>query len=187
MLKGMSDDDEPPCQSASQEVPSKKTTVDDNSDSYSSPTPSKSELPKKETKKKKTKRKASYSDESSSSSDGERTAPKKPKKDDKAEAIAWANRDHAIKWKRDINHVIKYRQRKGLCAKELTSGPNNTRHVDLLTQLLNEGLLGLNITQIDTRIDEVTEDSSKQARRLLKALRRSKTRRWDEAACTLSS
>ena len=176
-FKGMSDDDEPPRkrrgESASREVPSKKTKVDDDSNSYSSPTPSKSEPPKKEMKKKKTKRKASYSDESSSSSDEERAAPKKPNKDDRAETIAWANRDRASKWKRDLNHIERYRQRKGLCAKELTGGPNNACHVDLLTQLLNEGLLGLNITQIDARIDEVTEDfsTSKQARRLLKALK----------------
>ena len=46
------------------------------------------------------------------------------------------------------------------------------RHVDLLTQLLHKGQLGLNITQLDTRIEEVAEDSdrSKRARRLLKAL-----------------
>ena len=45
-------------------------------------------------------------------------------------------------------------------------------HVNLLTQLLHEGQLGLNITQLDTRIEEVAEDSdrSKRACRLLKAL-----------------
>ena len=58
-FKGMSNDDGPSRkrrgESASREVPSKNTKVDDNSDSYSSPTPSKSEPPKKERKKKKTK------------------------------------------------------------------------------------------------------------------------------------
>ena len=158
-------------ESVSREVVSKKAKVDDDSDSYLSPTPSKSEPPKK--MKKKTKKKAPSSDESSSSSDEERPAPKKPNKDDRAEAIAWANRDRASKWKRDLAHVDRYRQRKGLCAKELTGGPNNARHVDLLSQLLNERQLGLNIIHLDTRIEEVTEDASnsKQARRLLKALR----------------
>ena len=82
------------------------------------------------------------------------------------------NQDRASKWKKDIPHVVRYRQQKGLCTKELTGGPNNTHHVDLLTQLLHEGQLGLNITQLDTRIEEVAEDSdrSKRARRLLKAL-----------------
>ena len=174
-FKGMSDDDgssrKRRGESASREVVSKKAKVDDDSDSYSSPTPSKSEPPKK-TKKKKTKKKAPSSDESSSSSDEERPAPKKPNKDDRAEAIAWANRDRASKWKRDLAHIDRYRQRKGLCAKELTGGPNNARHVDLLRQLLNERQLGLNIIHLDTRIEEVTEDASnsKQARRLLKAL-----------------
>ena len=156
---------------SAREVVSKKAKVDDDSDSYSSPTPSKSEPPKK--MKKKTKKKAPSSDESSSSSDEERPAPKKPNKDDRAEAIAWVNRDCASKWKRDLAHVDRYQQRKGLCAKELTGGPNNARHVDLLSQLLNEGQLGLNIIHLDTRIEEVTEDASnsKQARRLLKALR----------------
>ena len=57
--------------------------------------------------------------------------------------------------------------------KRRTSGPNNSRHVDLLTQLLDERQLGLNITHIDARIDELTEDSSnsKSARRLLKVLK----------------
>ena len=176
-FKGMSDDDGPSwkrrAESASREVASKKAKVDDDFDSYSSPTPSKSEPPKKEMKKKKTKKKALSSDGSSSSNDEERAAPKKPNKDDRAEAIAWTNRDRASKWKRDLAHVDRYRQWKGLCAKELTGGPNNTRHVDLLTQLLNERQLGLNITHINTCLDEVTEDSStsKQARRLMKALK----------------
>ena len=175
-FKGMNDDDgssRKRCgESTSREVVSKKAKVDDDSDSYSSPTPSKSEPPKK-TKKKKTKKKAPSSDESSSSSDEEWPAPKKPNKDDRAEAIAWANRDHTSKWKRDLAHVDRYQQRKGLCAKELTGGPNNARHIDLLRQLLNERQLGLNIIHLDTRIEEVTEDASnsKQARRLLKALR----------------
>ena len=95
-FKGMSDDDDGSSrkrrgESASREVPSKKAKVDDDSDSYSSPTPSKSEPPKKA--KKKTKKKAPSSDESSSSSDEERPAPKKPIKDDRADAITWANRD----------------------------------------------------------------------------------------------
>ena len=174
-FKGMSDDDgssQKRCgKSASWEVVSKKAKVDDDSDSYSSPTPSKSEPPKK-TKKKKTKKKAPSSDESSSSSDEEQPAPKKPNKDDRAEAIAWANRDHASKWKRDLAHVNRYRQQKGLCTKELTGGPNNACHIDLLRQLLNERQLGLNIIHLDTHIEEVTEDASnsKQACRLLKAL-----------------
>ena len=144
--------------------------MDIDSDSYLSLTPSKSEPPKKA--KKKTKKKAPSSDKSSSSSDDERPSPKKSIKDSRADAIAWMNQDHASKWKRDLEHVIRYRQQKGLCAKELTGGPNNTRHIDLLTQLLNEGQLGLNITQLDARIEEVSEDAghSKQARRLLKAL-----------------
>ena len=54
----------------------------------------------------------------------------------------------------------------------MASSPNNTRHVNLLTQLLGEGQLGLNIIHIDKRVDEVTKDSSsKQARRLLRALK----------------
>ena len=36
---------------------------------------------------------------------------------------------------------------------------------------MDEGQLGLNIVHIDDRIDEVQEDSSKQARKLLKALK----------------
>ena len=67
--------------------------------------------------------------------------------------------------------VDKYHQRKGLCAKELVGSPNNTHHVDLLTQLMDEGQLGLNIVHIDDRIDEVKEDSSKQARKLMKVLK----------------
>ena len=172
-FKGMSDDDEAPrkrrAESTSREVPAKKAKMEVESDSYSSPTPTKSETPKKA--KKKTKKKAPSSGESSSSSEDERPSPKKPLKD-KADVIAWANQDHASKWKKDLGHVVRYRQRKGLCAKELTGGPNNTRHVDLLTQLLHEGQLGLNITQLDARIEEVSEDAdrSKRARRLLKAL-----------------
>ena len=82
------------------------------------------------------------------------------------------NQGHANKWKRDLLHIHKYCQRKGLCAKELAGSPNNTRHVDLLTQLLGEGLLGLNIIHIDQRVDKVTEDySSQQAHRLLRALK----------------
>ena len=53
---GMSDDNgssQKRCgKSASQEVPSKKAKVDDDSDSYSSLTPSRSNPPKKETKRK---------------------------------------------------------------------------------------------------------------------------------------
>ena len=49
----------------------------------------------------------------------------------------------------------------------------NACHVDLLTQLLGERQLGLNVIHIDEHLDEVTEDSSssKQARRLLRALK----------------
>ena len=115
-FKGMSDDDgssqKRRGESVSWEVVSKKAKVDDDSDSYSSLTPSKSEPPKK-MKKKKTKKKVPSSDESSSSSDEERPAPKKPNKDDRAEAIAWANRDCASKWKRDLTHVDRYRQAEG--------------------------------------------------------------------------
>ena len=53
-------------ESASQEVPSKKAKVDDDSDSYSSPTPSKSDAPKKEAKKRKKKKKMHSSDDKSS-------------------------------------------------------------------------------------------------------------------------
>ena len=87
---------------------SKKATADDDSDSYSSPTPHKSEPPKREVKKKKTKKKAPFSDESSSSSDDEQPAPKKSKID-RAEAVAWTNLDRANKWKRDLEHVNRYR------------------------------------------------------------------------------
>ena len=126
--------------STSREVPSKKAKVDNDSDSYSSPTPSKSDAPKKEAKKKKTKKKMpSDDDESSYASAEERATPKKSNKDDKAEQITFMKWDRASKWKKDLAHVDKYRQRKGLCAKELTNGPNNTRHVDILTQLLGEG------------------------------------------------
>ena len=192
-FKGMSDDDRSSRkrrgESSSQEVvskkakvddskkakvdDSKKAKVDDDSDSYSSPTPNKSEPPKKEMKKKKMKKKAPSTDESSSSSNDERAAPKKSNKIDRAEAVAWTNLDRANKWKRDLAHVNRYRQRKGLYAKDLTGGPNNARHVDLLTQLLGERQLGLNITHIDTRLDELAEESSssKSARRLLKALK----------------
>ena len=172
-FKGMSDDDEAPrkrrAKSTSWEVPAKKAKMEVESDSYSSSTPTKSKTPKKV--KKKTKKRVPSSGESSSSSKDERPSLKKPLKD-KADVITWANQDHASKWKKDLGHVVRYRQRKGLCAKELTGSPNNTRHVNLLTQLLHEGQLGLNITQLDAHIEEVSEDSdhSKQARRLLKAL-----------------
>ena len=110
-FKGMSDDDgssRKRCgESASREVPTKKAKVDNDSDSYSSPTPSKSKPPKK-TKKKKTKRKAPSSNESSSSSNEERAVPRKPSKDDRADTIAWANRDHASKWKKDLAHIARY-------------------------------------------------------------------------------
>ena len=160
-------------ESASREVPSKKAKVDNNSDSYSSPTPSKSDAPKKEAKKRKTKKKTpSSDDESSYASTEEWATPKKSNRDDKAEQIAWANWDRASKWRKDLAHVDKYRQRKGLCTKELAGGPNNTCHVDLLTQLLGEGQLGLNVVHIDVRVNEVTEDSSsKQAHRLLRVLK----------------
>ena len=173
---GMSDDEGMPQKrcgdNAGQEVPSKKAKVDDDSDSYSSPTLSKSDTPKKEVKKRKTKKKMPSSDDKSSyASAEERATPKKSSRDEKAEQIAWANRDRASKWKKDLVYVDKYRQRKGLFAKELVGGPNNTRQVDLLTQLLHKGQLGLNIVHIDERVNEVTEDSSKQARKLLKALK----------------
>ena len=73
-FKGMSEDEgsfrKRHGESASREVPTKRAKVDNDSDSYSSPTPSKSEPPKK-TKKKKTKRKVPSSNEGSSSSDEE--------------------------------------------------------------------------------------------------------------------
>ena len=174
---GMSDDEgtsrKRRGESASREVPSKKAKVDDDSDSYSSPTPSKSDAPKKEAKKRKTKKKTHSSDDKSSYASTEEWAtPKKSNRDEKVEQIAWMNRDRASKWKKDLAHIDKYRQQKGLCAKELAGSPNNTRHVDLLTQLLGEGQLGLNVVHIDERVDEVTEDSSsKQARRLLRVLK----------------
>ena len=100
-FKGMSNDDDGSSrkrrgESTSREVPAKKAKVDDNSDSYSSLTPSKSEPPKK-AKKKRTKKKAPSSDESSSCSDEEWPAPKKPIKDDRANAITWVNHDRASK------------------------------------------------------------------------------------------
>ena len=65
--------------SASREVPSKKAKIDDDSDSYSSPTPSKSDAPKKEAKKRKTKKKTpSSNDESSYASAEERATPRSP-------------------------------------------------------------------------------------------------------------
>ena len=110
-FKGMSDDDAAPrkrrAEDTSKEVPTKKAKVEVESDSYSSPTPAKSKTPKKA--KKKTKKKAKSSGESSSSSEDE--WQKKPPKD-KAEVITWVNQDHASKWKKDIGHVVRYRQRK---------------------------------------------------------------------------
>ena len=101
---GMSDDEgssrKRRGESASREVPSKRAKIDDDSDSYSSPTPSKSDTPKKEAKKRKTKKKMPSSDDNSSyASAEERATPKKSNRDDKAEQIAWVNRDHASKWK----------------------------------------------------------------------------------------
>ena len=49
-------------------------------------------------------------DESSYASDEERATPKKSSKDNKAEQITRANRDHASKWKKDLVFVDKYRQ-----------------------------------------------------------------------------
>ena len=160
-------------ESASPEVPSKKAKVNDDSDSYSSTTPSKSDAPKKEAKKRKTKKKTpSFDDESSYASAEERATPKKSNRDEKAEQIAWVNWDCASKWKKYLAHIDKYHQQKGLCAKKLAGGPNNTRHVDQLTQLLGKGQLGLNVVHIDECVNEVTEDSSsKQARRLLRVLK----------------
>ena len=115
----------------------------------------------------------SSDDESSYASAKERATPKKSNRDDRVEQIAWANRDRASKWKRDLAHVNRHQQQKGLCAKELAGGPNNTCHVDLLTQLLGERQLGLNVIHIDECLDEVMEDSStsKQACRLLRVLK----------------
>ena len=97
--------------SAKQQVPPKKAKVDDDSDSYSFPTPSKSDVPKKEVKKRKTKKKMpSSDDESSYASAEERATPKKSSRDEKAKQITWANRDHASKWKKDLIFVDKYRQ-----------------------------------------------------------------------------
>ena len=93
---GMSDDDKGMPRkrhggSTSREVPFKKAKVDDDSDSYSSPTPSKSDVPKKEVKKRKTKKKMPSSDnESSYANAEERATPKKSNRDEKAEQIAWA-------------------------------------------------------------------------------------------------
>ena len=71
-------------------------------------------------------------------------------------------------WPTSINHA----NEKDFAPRSWAGGPNNTRHVDLLTQLLGEGQLGLNVVHIDARVDEVTEDSSsKQARRLLRVLK----------------
>ena len=112
---GMSDDEgtsrKRHGESASREVPSKKAKVNDDLDSYSSPTPSKSDVPKKEAKKRKTKKKTrSSDDESSYTSTEERATPKKSNRDEKAEQIAWTNRDHASKWKKDLAHIDKYCQ-----------------------------------------------------------------------------
>ena len=167
--EGMSMSWKRPGGSATQEVLLKKTKVDDGSDSYSSPTPSKSDEPRKEVKKRKTKKKSCTSDDKGSHASGEeRTTPKKSSQEDKAEQV---NQDCATRWKKDLVFVVKYRQRKGLCAKELVGGPNNTRHVDLLNQLLDEGQLGLNIIHMDDRIEDVEQDTSKYAQRLLKALK----------------
>ena len=93
---GMSDNEGTPRKrrggSTSQEVPSKKAKVDDESDSYSSPTPSKSDVPKKVAKKRKTKKKMLSSDgESSYASAEERATPKKSSRDEKTEQVTWAN------------------------------------------------------------------------------------------------
>ena len=114
-FKGKSDDEgsfqKRRGESASREVPSKKAKVDDDSDSYSSPTPSKSNAPKKKAKKRKTKKKTpSSDDENSYASAEERATPKKSNRDDKVEQIAWAKRDRASKWKKDLAHVDKYCQ-----------------------------------------------------------------------------
>ena len=110
-FKGMSDDNEAPrkrrAKSTSREVPAKKAKMEVESDSYSSPTPTKSKTPKKV--KKKTKKKVPSSGESSLSSEDERLSSKKPLKD-KADVIAWANQDRASKWKKDLGHVVRYRQ-----------------------------------------------------------------------------
>ena len=111
-FKGMSDDDEPPQKrcagSVTQEIPTKKAKVEVDSDSYSSPTPSRSEPPKKA--KKKMKKKVPSSGDSSLSSDEEWPSPEKPIKDSRADAIAWANQDCASKWKKDLEYVVRYWQ-----------------------------------------------------------------------------
>ena len=107
-FKSISDDDKAPrkrcAKSTSKDVPTKKAKVEVESDSYSSPTPAKSETLKK-AKKKTKKGKSSGAGESSSSSEDERQ--KKPPKD-KDDVIAWANQDHASRWKKDIGHVVRY-------------------------------------------------------------------------------
>ena len=114
----MSDDEEGTLQkrhggSTNREVPFKKAKVDDDSDSYSSPTPSKSDVPKMEVKKRKTKKKIpSSDDESSYASTEERATPKKSSRDEKAKQIAWTNRDHASKWKKDPVFVDRYQPMK---------------------------------------------------------------------------
>ena len=96
---------------ANREVPSKEAKVDNDSDSYSSPTPSKSDVPKKEVKKRKTKKNTPFSDDESSYTSAEEWAtPKKSSRGEKAEQIAQANRDCASKWKKDLVYVDKYRQ-----------------------------------------------------------------------------
>ena len=112
---GMSDDEgsfrKRRGESTSREVPSKKAKVDDDLDSYSSPTPSKSNVPKKEAKKRKTKKKTPSSDDESSYASAEEWAtPKKSNRDDKVEQIAWVKQDRASKWKKDLAHIHKYRQ-----------------------------------------------------------------------------
>ena len=126
---GMSDDEEGTPRkkrggSANQEVPFKKAKVDDDSDSYSSPTPSKSDVPKKEVKKRKTKKKTpSSDDESSYTSTEERATPKKSSRDEKAEQIAWANRDRASKWKKDLVFVINTTNEKGCAPRNWLAAP----------------------------------------------------------------
>ena len=106
-FKSISNDDEAPrkrrAESTSKDIPTKKAKVEVESNSDSSPTPAKSEPPKKAKKKKKGK--SSGAGESSSSSEDERR--KKPPKD-KDDVIAWANRDRAWRWKKDIGHVVRY-------------------------------------------------------------------------------
>ena len=134
--------------------------------------PVRATCPKRKSRRGKQRRKRlPSSDESSYASAEERATPKKSSRDEKAEQIAWANQDHASKWKKDLVFVDRYCQRKGLCAKGLSGGPNNNRHVDLLAQLMGDGQLGLNIVHIDDRVNEVTEDSSKHSCKLLKVLK----------------